>query len=186
MIRVRRATFADVPAMLAISNHYALTTPANFAVEPESLESWQVTFNATHEMYPWLVAVDDESRSNEILGFAKASPWKGRCAYEFAAETTVYIRSEHHRRGVGRALYTKLLATMKAQGYMCALGGIALPNDASVALHEACGFTHVGTLRRVGWKFDRWHDVGYWQALLANDPDPPPRPLRSVHAAMSD
>ncbi|MCP3905486.1 MAG: N-acetyltransferase [Planctomycetes bacterium] len=172
---VRRATLDDVPEMLAISNHYAAVTAANFAIEPERLADWEASFRETHERYPWLVAADDDV----VAGFAKASPWKGRCAYVYSAEITVYVCSSHHRRGVGRALYDRLLATLRAQGYRSALGGISLPNPASIALHEAVGMERVAVLRRIGWKFDRWHDVGYWQAQLV-DADTAPGPVRSV------
>ncbi|MBT8485374.1 MAG: N-acetyltransferase [Phycisphaerales bacterium] len=162
--RVRRATAADVPGILAISNEAAVHTAANFAVEPETLASWEESFRETAALYPWLVAVDDREH---VLAFAKASPWKGRCAYEYSVEITVYVRPETHRRGIGRGLYERLIPTLRRQGYHSAIAGIALPNDASVRLHEAFGLVHVGTFQQVGWKFDRWHDVGYWQILLA-------------------
>ena len=173
---IRLASLDDLPAILAISNHYVLHSTANFAIEPELLESWQESFLATSDKYPWFVAADTEG---VILGFAKASPWKGRCAYEYAAEITVYVQPDQHGRGIGRALYEKLLTTMKAQGFQSVLGGIALPNDASVALHEALGMKRVAVLERVGWKFGRWHDVGYWQRLL-QDVDTAPQPIRPV------
>ncbi|MHC5114134.1 MAG: GNAT family N-acetyltransferase [Planctomycetota bacterium] len=170
---IRLATLDDVAAILEISNHYAAETPANFAIEPESPADWEATFRATHEQYPWLVAVAD----GEVVGWAKASPWKGRCAYAYSAEVSVYIRPTHHRRGIGRALYDRLLATLRAQGYRSAIGGITLPNDASVALHESFGMERAAVFRSVGWKFERWHDVGYWQVQFDDGP-PPDRMLR--------
>jgi phosphinothricin acetyltransferase len=195
---IRLAAIDDITAILAISNHYALTTPANFAIEPEPLEQWQRDFEATREKYPWFVAIDDQfsndalsppshrsgTDGNRVFGFAKASPWKGRCAYAYAAETTVYVAPGLHRRGVGRALYATLLETLERQGYRTLLGGITLPNDASVGLHEALGFRKVAELVRVGWKFDRWHNVGYWEKVLG-DATAPPETIKSVAETLS-
>ena len=139
-MRIERATHALLPAIVDLSNHYAATTAANFAVEPETLESWQQSFDSTHDTHPWLAALDDVG---ELIGFAKASPWKGRCAYDFAAEVTVYVDPGQHRRGIGRELYNTLFPLMDGLGYRSLIGGITLPNDASVRLHEAMGMRRV-------------------------------------------
>jgi phosphinothricin acetyltransferase len=173
---IRLAVRDDVPAVLAIANRAAEETAANFAVEPETLEAWDGDFVATHERFPWLVAVDD---AGAVLAFARASPHRGRCAYAYSAEVTVYVLPEHHGRGLGRALYGRLIPLLAAQGFVTLLAGIALPNPASVRLHESFGFRRVGVFERVGRKFDRWHDVGYWQLALRDD-DAPPAPLRPV------
>ena len=111
---IRLAEFEDIPAILDISNWAAVNTPANFALEPETLASWQESWRETHEMYPWVVGVDE---TGDIVGFAKASPWKGRCAYDWSVEVTVYVHSEHQGKGIGKALYGKLFPLLKAQGY---------------------------------------------------------------------
>ncbi len=85
----------------------------------------------------------------------------------------MYVHPDHHGRGLGTTLYTRLVATLRAQGYRTLLGGITQPNPASVKLHESLGFRLVAMLEHVGWKFDRWHDVGYWQLDLAADTDAP-------------
>lgn len=180
MVVIRQATEEDLPAVLSISNDAALSTAANFAIAAETLDMWQRDFREVHAMLPWFVADLDA----EIVGFAKASPWKGRCAYAYSAEISVYVKPSHHRRGLGRRLYTRLLETLQRQGYRSVLGGIALPNPASVALHESLGMQCVGVLRRVGWKFGQWHDVGYWQGNL-QDNDGPPGEILSVHAVLS-
>lgn len=159
---IRLASQADLPAILDISNWAAINTPANFAVEPETLEAWQRDWEQTHRMYPWFVAED----GGRVVGFAKASPWKGRCAYHWTAESTVYIHPDHHGRGAGKRLYMKLIETLRAQGYHTVLGGITVPNPASVRLHESLGYKRVALLERVGWKFGKWHDVGYWELAL--------------------
>jgi phosphinothricin acetyltransferase len=201
MFDVRLAAESDLPAILDISNWAALNTPANFAVEPETLELWQRDYRATREKHPWLVAVGESAaeaaapgepggstlplapsvggRGKKVLGFAKASPWKGRCAYLWSAETTVYVRPGLHGQGIGTALYGRLIDLLRAQGYRSLVGGITLPNAASVALHESCGFRRVAQFEKIGWKFDRWHDVGYWELLLG-DPEALPGPVRAV------
>jgi phosphinothricin acetyltransferase len=186
-MHIRLARLEDVPAILAISNWAALNTPANFAVEPESLASWEESWRQTHAMYPWLVAVEDgpagaAGPGGVVMGFAKAGPWKGRCAYHWAVETTVYVRVDRHGRGVGKALYGVLLPMLGAQGYCVALGGITVPNPASVRLHESFGFRRVALLERIGWKFGRWHDVGYWQLALRQGQPGSLQPVAAVGA----
>jgi phosphinothricin acetyltransferase len=173
---IRLAQPDDLPAIVDLSNWAAANTAANFAVEPESLDMWRESFARTHERFPWLVAVEGAV----LLGFAKATPWKGRCAYDYSAEVTVYVQPNRHGQGIGRALYSRLLGTMQAQGFHSVLGGITQPNEASVRLHESFGMKRVALLERIGWKFDKWHDVGYWQLQLC-DPDAPPTPIRPVH-----
>jgi len=173
---IRLASAADLPAILEISNWAALNTPANFAVEPESLADWQRSWSETRERFPWLVAVEAGDR---VVGFAKASSWKGRCAYHWTAETTVYVHPDHHGRGLGRALYARLIELLAAQGYRTLLGGITVPNEASVRLHESFGFRKVALLERVGWKFGQWHDVGYWELVLG-EPSEAPKAIRPV------
>jgi phosphinothricin acetyltransferase len=181
MTHIRRATAADLPAILELANHYAQTSTANFAIEPEILDDWQRIFDDTQAMHPWLIAVDDDE-PRTLLGFAKSSPWKGRCAYSYAAEITVYIHPDKHGRGLGTALYDALLRTLAAQGYRSVLGGITQPNEPSVRLHEKFGMKRVALLERIGWKFDAWHDVGYWQGSLTDDPDAPPTAIQPVDA----
>jgi phosphinothricin acetyltransferase len=182
MMLVRLARRDDVPAILGISNWAALNTHANFAVELETLESWTDSFDRTHERFPWLVAEDDAMR---VIGFAKASPHRSRCAYAWTAEVSVYVHPDHHGQGIGTALYGRLIPLLKAQGFVTLIAGIAGPNPASERLHESFGFQRVGVFERVGWKFDRWHDVGYWEAFL-KEGDEPPAPLRTVREIASE
>ncbi len=181
MTEIRLADLDDLPAILAISNWAAINTAANFAIEPETLESWQAEWRETYELYPCFVAVDDY---NTIVGFAKAAPWKGRCAYTYSAEVTVYVHPDHHGQGIGKALYGRLIPTLKAQGYHTLLAGITQPNEASVRLHESFGFHRVALFERVGWKFDQWHDVGYWELLLQEE-TARPSPTIEVREAAS-
>ncbi len=181
MFEVRLATPEDLPAILAISNEAALHTAANFASDPEPLSEWEDAYRTTADTHPWLVAAGD---NGDVLGFAKASPWSGRCAYNYSVEVTVYVDPAHHGRGVGRALYGRLFEILTAQGYHSAIAGITLPNEASVGLHESFGMRRVATFERVGWKFDKWHDVGYWQKQLQPESTGQPM-LRPVRSAIS-
>ncbi len=122
------------------------------------------TIERTH---PFLVAVDDRNAGEEaVAGFAYASPFHERAGYRWAATVSVYIDPRHHRRGIGRALYETLFELLRRQGLWSACSGITLPNDASVALHESCGFELVGVYTRIGWKAGNWRDVGWWQLAL--------------------
>ena len=111
---------------------------------------------------PWFVAEQD----GVILGYSYASKWKGRCAYRYSMEVTVYLRPDRVGRGLGSALYSKLLPALKSQRIHVAVGIIALPNEASVKLHEKMGFLKAAHFKEVGFKFERWIDVGYWQLIL--------------------
>lgn len=179
-MRIRLAAEPDVPVINAIGNHYIVHTHVHFALAPVRDEEMLADWRATRDAYPWYVA-DDRG----VIGFARASRWKGRCAYDWAAEVSVYLRPDATGRGVGRALYERLFATLRAQGYRTAIAGVALPNEASVRLHEAMGMTRVGVFDRVGWKFGRWIDVAYW--LLNWPPNDPgrdaPAPVRPVAEA---
>ncbi|WP_394834673.1 GNAT family N-acetyltransferase [Pendulispora rubella] len=172
---LERATSDDVPAILALANWAAVNTPANFATEPEPLADWAASFAQSHEKYPWIVARDE----NRLLGFAKASMHRARGAYRWTAEVSVYVDPDAHRRGIGRALYGALIPCLRAQGYVTLLAGITPPNPASERLHESMGFVRCGTYHRAGWKFDRWHDVGYWDMHL-QPVYHPPEPIRPV------
>jgi L-amino acid N-acyltransferase YncA len=125
-------------------------------------------------LYPWLVA----ELEGVIAGYAYASRHRGRASYRWSADVTVYVSCAHHRRGVGRALYGRLLELLAQQGYHEACAGITLPNDASVGLHESLGFRPIGVYREIAFKFAAWRDVGWWQRTLGQPPPdtPPPEP----------
>jgi phosphinothricin acetyltransferase len=120
--------------------------------------------------------VHDEG--GRILGYAYASRHRERAAYQWSADVSCYVRPEARGRGIGKALYTELLRRLEAQGFRNAYAGIALPNDASVRLHESVGFRPIGVYRGVGFKQGAWRDVGWWGVPLgAPESNPaPPRP----------
>jgi phosphinothricin acetyltransferase len=161
---IRAATPGDAGDIARIYNHYILETIITF--EEETITTADITARigeVEKASLPWLVAVE----ADRVVGYAYASRWKSRCAYRHSAETTVYVDSAVTGRGHGGRLYRQLLDELAARGAHTAIGGIALPNAASVALHERLGFTRVAQFREVGFKFNRWIDVAYWQRLLS-------------------
>jgi len=162
-IITRPATREDAAAIAGIYNYYVANTCVTFETTPVTPgDMAHRMVEASAAKLPWLVAVE----SPEVIGFAYASKWKGRCAYRFAVESTIYLDSQHTGKGVGRQLYEALLEAIRELSMHAVIGGIALPNDASIRLHEALGFRKVGHFEEVGFKQDRWVDVGYWQRLL--------------------
>lgn len=159
---IRRATTADAAAIAAIYNHYVANTVVTFEEEAVTATDMAGRIGEVAAAgLPWLVATDGD----RVLGYAYANKWKSRCSYRFSVETTVYLDHTATGRGFGTALYTALVAEMKTRGMHALIGGVALPNAASVALHEKLGFKKVAHFREVGWKFNQWIDVGYWELL---------------------
>lgn len=162
-VTIRPATTADASAIAGIYNHYVTETIVTF--EEEAVSPAEITRRIQEvdsASLPWLIA----ERCGEVVGYAYASKWKGRCAYRFSVEITVYVGPGHARRGIGSKLYGQLFPILKDRGIHALIGGIALPNEASVALHEKWGLQKVAHFKEVGFKFNRWIDVGYWQRTL--------------------
>ncbi|MDB6113350.1 MAG: pat [Lacunisphaera sp.] len=160
---LRSATSTDAAAIAAIYNHYVLTTIITF--EEEAVTETDMAGRIRETLatpLPWFVW--EENR--RVLGYAYASKWKSRCAYRYAVEASVYLDQSAIARGLGTKLYSALIADVKARGMHAIIGGAALPNPASVALHEKLGFTKIGQFKEVGWKFEKWIDVGYWELIL--------------------
>jgi len=172
---IRLAEEADLEQFAEIVNHYIETSAINFHDRPQSEEDWEDTWQVLHERFPFVVAEKD----GVVGGIAYASPWKMRGAYRWTCEVTVYIRAGHERQGLGRALSERMLEILDAQGYRAIVAVIALPNEASVALHESLGYEHVGTLKQLGFKNDAWRDVSFWQRLHG-DHDAAPEPIKPV------
>ena len=160
---IRTATAEDAGALASIYNHYVAHTVVTFEEEPvaagEMRRRMEEVFASS---LPWLVA-EFEGR---IGGYAYATKWKARSAYRFSVETTVYLADGLGKQGLGTRLYDELFRRLKGQGIHAAIGGIALPNDASVALHEKFGMRKVAHFEQVGFKFGKWVDVAYWERLL--------------------
>lgn len=166
MSGTRPAAVADFDAIATITNHYIATTAIHFGYEPVTADELRATWQEQLAVYPWLVTVDAEGR---VVGYAKSGSFRTRAAYRWTTETGIYLAPECCGHGLGTPLYRALLDALRARGFHSAIGGIALPNAASVRLHERLGFVHVGTIAQAGRKFDRWHDLGFWQLLLATN-----------------
>jgi L-amino acid N-acyltransferase YncA len=165
-LRIRAATAGDFDAIAAITNHYIATTAIHFAYEPVIAADLATIWQSSIGRYPWLVAV----AGDEVAAYAKAGEWRSRDAYRWTTELGLYVAPERRGAGIGRAIYAELLAACSALGFRSAIGGITLPNEASIALLVALGFVHVGTVRDAGWKHDAWHDVAFYQRRLAQTP----------------
>ncbi|MDG2027953.1 MAG: GNAT family N-acetyltransferase [Acidimicrobiales bacterium] len=161
-IVIRPATTVDAAACAAIYAPSVRDSAVSFEFEePDEIELAE-RIARVQQTDPWLVATIDDL----VVGYAYSVAFRAREAYAASRETTVYIDDEHHGRGLGRSLMEALLDYLRERGAHIAIAGIALPNDASVALHESLGFESVGVFREVGRKFDTWHDVGFWQRAL--------------------
>ncbi len=184
MTSLRLATPDDGAAVAAIYNPVIRDTTTSFETVPVTAGDMADRIAATVPTWPWLVA----DRDDEVLGYAYAGRHRARPAYAWSVEVSVYLDADTRRQGLGRALYTALLDLLAAQGYANAYAGITLPNPASAALHEAVGFTHLGTFTAVGHKHGRWCDVGWWQRPLGDDgaAPSPPTPLTELPDGMME
>ena len=159
---IREATAQDAEAICGIYNPYIRNSIISFEESDVPVREMNERIKAVTSTLPWLVI----ARAGTIAGYAYASKWHARAAYRYSVETTIYIEEAARGRGLGSELYSALLARLRAMSLRTALGVIALPNAASVALHEKCGFKKVGHLEAVGFKFGQWIDVGHWQIAL--------------------
>lgn len=168
---IRAATIADAPAICQIYNHFILHSTATFEEEAISADEMARRIGAILPALPFLVAEIDGA----VAGYAYATTWKPRSAYRHTVESSVYVAPGCAGMGLGTRLYQALLQALRGRGVHAVLAGIVLPNEASVALHEAFGFCAVGRMREVGLKFGQWLDVGYWECLLAHSAQTPAR-----------
>lgn len=176
---IRLAVAADAAQIAAIYAPFCTDTPVSFEMTAPTVEEMAQRIEKITARLPWLVLEQD----GEIAGYVYASPHRERAAYQWAVDVAAYVAPSYRRHGIGRALYTSLFRILIQQGYFKAYAGIALPNPASVGLHEAMGFEPVGVYRGVGYKLGAWHDVGWYQRALQPE-RPEPEPPRSLHDMM--
>jgi phosphinothricin acetyltransferase len=163
-VRIRRAGEHDLPALLDIYNYYVLNTHITFDVEPRTLaqrREWFSHFGLAGR-YQCFVAVRDDLP----IGWASSHPFKDRAAYDTSVETSVYLTEREKGRGIGRSLYAALLTALGREDVHRAFGGIAQPNEASVRLHLASGFTQAGLFEEVGRKFGKYWNVSWYQRVM--------------------
>jgi len=162
---IRPITLEDAPAICGIYNHYIQNSTITFEGAIVSEAEMRERIKEVTKDLPWIVSC----QNGKIVGYAYGSKWKGRCAYRYSAESTIYLDPSVHGKGMGKELYSELLSKLKNGGMHCVMGGIALPNEKSVGLHERLGFSKVAHFKEVGWKFEKWIDVGYWQLIFGNE-----------------
>jgi phosphinothricin acetyltransferase len=164
MPTVRPAAVADLPALTAIYNHYVVHTPITFDLRPLQPDERRAWFDEHQPTGPHRLLVAEEDSA--LLGYASTSRWRPKAAYDTTVESSVYVRADSHGRGIGRQLYSALFEAIADEDVHTIVAGVALPNDASVTLHERFGFRPVGIYREVGRKFDRFWDVAWFQRPL--------------------
>lgn len=162
-IDIRTISVSDAEAVAKIYNYFITETIVTFEEERvSSSEICRRIEKVRFDALPWFVA----ERSGEIAGYAYAGRWKERSAYRFSTEVSAYVKPGLEGQGIGTSLFSRLLIELRQSGLHVAIGVIALPNEASVALHEKYGFTKAAHFKEAGFKFDRWIDVGCWQLML--------------------
>jgi phosphinothricin acetyltransferase len=159
---IRKALVSDAQGICRIYNHYVENSSVTFETGVVSDELMKDRIERVSANYPWLVFEEDD----EILGYAYATRWKERQAYDLTAECAVYVDKNNHAKGIGCSLYSELIRECGNSGLHLLIAGIALPNEASTILHEKLGFAYIGKFPEVGKKFDKWIDVGYWTMKL--------------------
>lgn len=161
---IRSVSTKDVTSLTEIYNDYIEKTVITFEEESITPDEMAARIDKISQAHlPWLVLEEEEGK---VLGYAYAANWHGRSAYRFTAEPTIYLAEAAKSKGQGKILYSSLIEELRKKGFKQLIGLIALPNAASVGLHESLGFKKVGEFKDVGFKFDQWLSVGYWQRAL--------------------
>ncbi len=163
---IRDAELQDASEILAIYEPYVASTTVSFETVVPSLAEIERRIEQARSRFAWVVAEE----GGRIAGYAYGSHHRDRQAYQWCVEVSAYVDRGLMRRGVGSALYRALFERLAARGFCTALAGIVLPNEVSVRFHERLGFEPVGVYRRAGWKLGAWHDVGWWQRHLRDEP----------------
>jgi L-amino acid N-acyltransferase YncA len=159
---IRLVKISDSQQIAEIYNFYVLNTHVTFEEDAVSPEEMASRIEEVMEKYPWLVYEEN----GEVIGYSYAGPWKSRCAYKFSVETAVYVKNGHVGKKIGSLLYEELLKKLSTSNIHGVIGGVALPNDACISLHKKLGFEKVAQFKEVGYKFEKWIDVTYWERIL--------------------
>lgn len=161
---IRDVRDEDANQILEIYSPIVEESAISFEVTPPSLTEMQQRIRKADSHFPWLVM----EHNDQLCGYVYAKSFRDREAYRYTVETTVYVHPGFQQRGIGCQLLEELLKRLQSAGFRTALAGIALPNPASVSLHEKVGFKPIGVFPAIGWKFETWHDVGFWTFDLAS------------------
>jgi phosphinothricin acetyltransferase len=163
---VRRATTADAAACLAIYRPFVESTAVSFEAVIPDVEEFAARIEKSLSAWTWLIA----ERDGRCIGYTYGHAHRERAAYRWSVEVTIYVDSSHRRQGLGRHLYERLFIDLTNLGSCNVYAGVTQPNESSMALHRGVGFEYIGTFRSVGRKFDRWHDVAWFQRKLRETP----------------
>jgi phosphinothricin acetyltransferase len=188
--RIRFAESRDAARIQAIYAPFCEASAISFEAVPPTVHEMAERIAKVSAQYPWLVCDVDGT----VAGYVYACQHRERAAYRWAVDVSVYVDAKHHRRGIGRGLYTSLFSMLREQSYFKAYAGITLPNPASVGVHEALGFKPAAVYPNVGYKLGQWRDVGWWeltlQPAIADPPEPTPfrniRDTPAIAAALAD
>ncbi|PWN57703.1 GNAT family N-acetyltransferase [Abyssibacter profundi] len=163
-LQMRDATVDDAATLAAIYNPFITETVVTFEETVVTADDMAARVTTLQDQgLPWRV-IEQQGR---VLGYAYAGRWRSRAAYRYVAESAIYLGEASRGHGLGTRLYQDLFGQLRARGLRVVMGVIALPHPASVAFHERLGFRQAGLFPRVGYKFQRWIDVGYWQLELS-------------------
>ncbi len=159
---VRRVKLEDANQLVEIYNHYILNSVVTFEEACIDCTEMKNRILSMTSKYPWLVY----EKEGEIMGYAYACEWKSRTAYKRTVESTIYLKQGEMNKGIGSSLYKELICQLSDMGIHAIIGGISLPNEPSIYLHEKFGFEKVAQFKEVGHKFKKWIDVGYWELII--------------------
>ncbi|AXP79236.1 Phosphinothricin N-acetyltransferase [Mariniflexile rhizosphaerae] len=156
---IRPVTVADAQQLVAIYNYYVIHSIVTLDLVPFSAQDFEEKISTISSQFPFIVYEEND----EILGYAYANTFRTKPAYNKTVELTIYLKHNTLGKQIGKKMYSELIQQLKEENYHVLIGGLTLPNDASVKLHEGFGFEKVAHFKEVGYKFDKWHDVGFWQ-----------------------
>ncbi|MCF6280307.1 MAG: N-acetyltransferase family protein [Flavobacteriaceae bacterium] len=159
---IRDFQLDDIEQLVRIYNYYINNTVITFDRIPFTVDDFKQKIKSIYKKYPFIIFEEN----NEILGFAYGSSWRAKPSYKHTAESTIYLKNGVLGKGIGTKLYTELLQQLKQQKFHTIIGGLTLPNGASIKLHEKLGFKKAAHFKEVGRKFDQWYDVAFWQLTL--------------------
>ena len=159
---IRPVQLSDAAAIREIYQPYVTETASTFEVDVPTVQEFESRITKTLPQFPYLVAEVD----GKVMGYAYASTYYARAAYDWTTELSIYVVKEASGQGIGSALYTALEEELQARGYLRFLACIAVPNDASIAMHEKRGYVQVAHFPKIGYKFNKWHDVVWMQKTI--------------------
>ena len=177
VFNIRVAMESDYPGMLEVYKPNVLNTAITFEYEVPSLEEYAKRINNIITHYPCLVC----GQNGVVAGFAYAGLFRVKDAYQWSAESTIYVSENYRGKGIARVLYEALLSVLELQGFVNVYAAVTIPNPASERLHSAAGFAEIGLFEKIGFKQGKWHDLKWYEMYLVEHPKNPVPPV-SIHA----